>query len=70
MEQVTVEPSHIHHWVIEPPDGPTSPGVCRGCGEVRSFQNSLYAGKDLVLGGEEKRTNDVLFPARTGWRVA
>ena len=70
MEQVTVEPLHIHHWVIEPPDGPTSTGVCRGCGEVRSFSNSPALGNELKLDGGEKRTNDVIFPARKGWRVA
>lgn len=28
-----------HHWLIEPPKGPTSQGVCRLCGEERAFQN-------------------------------
>jgi hypothetical protein len=30
-----------HHWVIEPPDGPTSKGVCKVCGEVKVFDNIL-----------------------------
>lgn len=29
-----------HHWVIEPPNGPTSEGVCQRCGERRAFTNS------------------------------
>lgn len=28
-----------HHWVIQAADGPTSPGVCRECGETRDFKN-------------------------------
>lgn len=31
----------VHEWVIEPPNGPTSQGKCRRCGEVRAFRNSL-----------------------------
>jgi hypothetical protein len=30
-----------HHWVIESPNGPTSVGECRACGEVREFKNSI-----------------------------
>lgn len=30
-----------HHWMIEPPDGPLSKGVCKLCGEVRMFNNIL-----------------------------
>ena len=29
-----------HHWVIDPPKGPVSKGVCRGCGEEREFPNA------------------------------
>ena len=29
-----------HHWDLEPPSGPTSEGVCRDCGSVRTFRNS------------------------------
>ncbi len=28
-----------HHWLIQAADGPTSPGVCRVCGEGRDFKN-------------------------------
>ena len=28
-----------HHWVIDRPNGPTSPGFCRNCGEQRDFLN-------------------------------
>ncbi len=30
-----------HFWVIETPSGPTSSGVCRICGEGRSFMNYI-----------------------------
>lgn len=30
-----------HHWLIEPPNGPTSKGVCKLCGEVKLFDNIL-----------------------------
>ncbi len=32
-----------HHWLIEPPSGPTSNGVCRVCGEERSFENYHFS---------------------------
>lgn len=35
-----------HHWVIEPANGRYSRGECRNCHEVRSFENSIYAGAD------------------------
>jgi hypothetical protein len=28
-----------HHWIIEPPNGPTSKGYCKLCPEVREFRN-------------------------------
>jgi len=30
-----------HHWLIEPPNGPTSTGVCKICGATREFDNQL-----------------------------
>ena len=30
-----------HHWLIEPPTGPTSKGRCKYCGEERYFINSI-----------------------------
>ena len=29
-----------HYWKIETPNGPTSKGVCRICGEEKEFSNS------------------------------
>jgi hypothetical protein len=28
-----------HHWLIDPPSGPTSHGQCRLCGAEREFSN-------------------------------
>lgn len=39
-----------HHWLIDPPDGPTSKAVCKICGEVKMFDNilaDLLAIKDI-----------------------
>ena len=30
-----------HHWVIDTPNGPTSVGTCKRCGERQEFVNSL-----------------------------
>ena len=32
----------IHHWAIEPANGPWSSGQCLKCQETRQFANSLY----------------------------
>ncbi len=29
-----------HYWVIESPEGPTSRGVCKFCGQGKEFYNS------------------------------
>ena len=36
-----VESDCNHHWVIDSPNGPTSTGRCRVCGEIREFKNSI-----------------------------
>ena len=33
-------PQCSHHWVIESPQGATSMGRCKICGEMREFRNS------------------------------
>lgn len=30
-----------HQWMIDQPNGPTSVGVCKLCGETSEFQNSI-----------------------------
>ena len=37
---------HIHHWVIESPDGKYSTGICKHCGMRRQFHN--YTDTNLI----------------------
>ena len=39
VERKAVETRCSHHWIIEPPAGPTSRGVCKLCGAVKEFDN-------------------------------
>ena len=45
MEDAELIPASVckHHWLIDAPQGATSTGVCKLCGEVREFCNSLAA---------------------------
>ena len=45
-EQDTKQKECTHHWIIEAPDGRTSFGKCRFCGQVKEFYNDLA---DLYL---------------------
>ncbi len=36
-----VEPDCAHHWAIQSPNGPTSHGTCKRCGETKEFKNSI-----------------------------
>ena len=38
---IEAKPGCCHHWMIEAPNGPTSLGTCRDCGEAREFKNSI-----------------------------
>jgi hypothetical protein len=42
-----------HHWIIEVPEGPTSKGVCKLCGEIKIFDNIV---EELVPNKESKGT--------------
>jgi hypothetical protein len=39
----------IHHWIVEPADGPTSRGRCKRCGSERRFSNSTETATEEVL---------------------
>ena len=47
MTQQTTEPAEAvesdcaHHWAISSPNGPTSLGSCKRCGETKEFKNSI-----------------------------
>jgi len=43
-------PTHVHHWLIEEPLGPTSLGVCRDCGAERTFRN--YPAEEVLVRAE------------------
>ncbi len=45
--------AHNHHWVISAPNGPTSTGTCKVCGENRVFPNSS---EDSIWDGAEGRS--------------
>jgi hypothetical protein len=32
--------THKHYWKVDPPNGPTSPAVCAGCGAKADFPNA------------------------------
>ena len=52
-----------HHWLIDPPNGPTATGTCRLCGETREFPNShdydTWQGKALGAGNRGRRSRGI-----------
>ena len=36
-----LESGCVHHWIIESPEGAVSKGICKMCGAVNEFSNSL-----------------------------
>lgn len=52
-EGIAEEPLCRHHWVIESPQGATSHGICKVCGEERDFQNSAT---DTLWEGDPMRS--------------
>ena len=63
-EHDTVQEKCVHHWIIEAPDGRTSFGKCRFCGEIKEFFNDLTdpfltneasSAGDKVLDGHDKQ---------------
>ncbi len=53
-------PTCRHHWVIAPPNGPVSSGVCQICQEVREFHNTI----EMPKWGQEK-----IWPAAAARRA-
>jgi hypothetical protein len=54
VEEVTEIPTCRHHWLIEAPQGSTSKGICKVCGEHREFRNSS---DDIVWESESPAVN-------------
>jgi hypothetical protein len=46
-----------HYWVIGPPEGPTSIGICRLCGAKKEFENSYKA----AIGNVPNTANEIVF---------
>ena len=46
----------IHHWVCEPPNGPTSEATCRTCNETAVFQNRPEWPKAYGKNGKQIQT--------------
>ena len=54
-----------HHWLIEPPQGPTSIGVCKICGEKREFENQYSpAHAQPIRNKQELDTGDLVAGRR------
>jgi len=52
-----------HHWVIESPNGPTSNGICKVCGVVREFKNSIQVTSWESDGNHLHRSQAVSTPS-------
>jgi hypothetical protein len=39
--------AHAHHWLIGDRGGPSSPAVCKECGERREFSNGFVRRKPV-----------------------
>ena len=62
-ESLQMKVDCVHHWEIEPSNGPLSRGVCKRCKSMRDFQNSIYVEKQQST--LEKDTSD---DEKEGWR--
>jgi hypothetical protein len=53
-----------HHWLIDPPQGPTSMGVCKLCGATREFDNQYSKSSEVVTGNGQGQKENELVNAR------
>lgn len=49
---------HAHHWTIETANGPFSSGMCKLCGRVQRFTNSLMNQGDWFRSGDDNEQNN------------
>ena len=40
--------SCTHHWMISEAAGPKSDGVCKNCGKIKTFSNSIFAERNHI----------------------
>ncbi|UCC60349.1 MAG: hypothetical protein JSW38_07470 [Dehalococcoidia bacterium] len=53
-----------HHWLIDPPQGPTSMGICKLCGATREFDNQYSKSSEAVTGNGQGQKENELVNAR------
>ena len=51
-----VEDKCSHHWLIEPPKGPTSTGVCKLCGARKEFDNQLKSRSPIAASSPSRES--------------
>jgi len=51
-------PEHTHHWLIANQDGPSSPAVCKECGERREFSNGFTRRKSSWMTRSQSSQQD------------
>ena len=54
-DDVVVTTECMHFWIIDQPNGPTSVGVCKLCGETQEFRNSIQGSGWDRDGGQNRR---------------
>ena len=60
----------LHHWLLEPPNGPVTEGVCKKCDLTKEFNNSENLNKRArrnPLTGTVTYTPDIVINA--SWYV-
>ncbi len=58
--QSEIRKTCVHHWVIEPPKGPVSRGVCKKCGAEQEFPNYFPYSKWEGENSESDRVSSLL----------
>ena len=65
IESLQTKADCIHHWLIEPSNGPMSTGVCKNCTSQKLFKTSIFNEKNgLSL---EKEQKDDKKESRVAW---
>jgi hypothetical protein len=57
---------HTHHWLIGDQEGPSSPAVCKECGERREFSNSFTRRKSMWASRAQSAQRDDSTGSETG----
>ena len=68
-EDVVANDSCLHYWLIESPEGSTSPGVCKLCGATDVFKNSIPSAQ-YIYQKRRRRFNPLTPPSEDFPHVA